>query len=473
MGKRNYIDEIIKEKLHNYSHEPSGDIWNRLDAELHPEDNIVEPKPISTLKRYGIATLLLFCISFIAFLSIQTGDEKTATLNGPIPGETKISENITSPSNKQQNPLVTGVTEYKYPVKTLVSPADHVSVATEKQIFEKSSFNADKESAIPVSQSTIATNDLSQKKTFGHADAGNINEINEVIQDIPASEEYALFIEPSQEEIDNIHTSENTVFQNKNIADLTPPAENTEIAFQADPIPQLQSKYFTADNNYQGTMKRSYAGDIENYSTRINLKGMSIGMAASYNQTSLLENGNIFKGEKPIQPALKSGTSKGISLAYNFSNSFGIQVDYIYNAVQGQNYILSEEDQIIQRSLSLYYNQIPLTFKLKVPRISQLTNRPLVTNYVAGVQYGMLSEYRIPQEKRLGDPDDLFTASEVAFVLGIDYDIYVGKKAFFSLGARTSISNDISTHQYPLDDFSKRNFVFGLRGSFNYMFRDY
>ncbi|MFI5172031.1 MAG: hypothetical protein ACHQFW_06545 [Chitinophagales bacterium] len=205
----------------------------------------------------------------------------------------------------------------------------------------------------------------------------------------------------------------------------------------------------------------------------LDMTGFYIGLSAAYNQTSILEYGSVFKGTRPIQPSLKFGAAKGILLGYNFSNKFALQVEYIYNSMQGQNYVMSEGDEIVQKSLSLNYDLIPLTAKIKVGRVSDLTNRPVVLNYIAGIEYGMLRESRLPQDKRYEEETEhLFKQDEVSLVLGLDYDIYVQDNLYFSIGAKGTFSNDISLHSAPLNDYAKRNFVFGLRASLNYTFRN-
>lgn len=205
----------------------------------------------------------------------------------------------------------------------------------------------------------------------------------------------------------------------------------------------------------------------------MHLRGMSIGLVANYNQTSLLENENIFRNDRSIQPTLKFGVSKGLSIKYNFNNRFGIETGYLYNSVEGQNYVLSDDNQIVQKSLVLYYDQIPLLFDLKIAHISCLTHHPVSLNYIAGVQYGSLRQYRLPQEKRYETDDAQYKSSEWSFVLGLDYDIYLSSNLYLTAGARGSISNDISTHSDPHDQYAQRNFVFGLHGGLNYVFRNF
>ena len=201
------------------------------------------------------------------------------------------------------------------------------------------------------------------------------------------------------------------------------------------------------------------------------MKGVYIGASGSYNQTSIIEYGNTFKGARPIQPSLKFGSSKGLMLGYNFNNKFGIEAEFIYNAIQGQNYVMSEDEQIVEKSLSLNYDLIPVVAKIKVGRISNITNMPVVLNYTAGIQYGMLREARLPQDKRYEETtEELFTDQDLSVVLGLEYDIFVQENLMLTLGTRGAISTDISTHSGPLSYYNKRNFVFGLRAGLSYAF---
>ena len=201
------------------------------------------------------------------------------------------------------------------------------------------------------------------------------------------------------------------------------------------------------------------------------MRGVYIGASGSYNQTSIIEYGNTFKGARPIQPSLKFGSSKGLMLGYNFNNKFGIEAEFIYNAIQGQNYVMSEDEQIVEKSLSLNYDLIPVVAKIKVGRISNITNLPVVLNYTAGIQYGMLREARLPQDKRYEETtEELFTDQDLSVVLGLEYDIFMQENLMLTLGTRGAISTDISTHSGPLSYYNKRNFVFGLRAGLSYAF---
>lgn len=236
-----------------------------------------------------------------------------------------------------------------------------------------------------------------------------------------------------------------------------------------DPVEVMGFNYFGFDDEAEIAEFKS-TPDFKAHYRDLDMSGFYLGVAGSYNQVSVLEYGNQFKGTRPIQPSLKFGTSRSIKVGYNFNNSFGVEAEYVYNAQQGQNYVMSEDDEIVQKTLSLTYDLIPVVAKLKVGRISQLTNQPVVMNYIAGVQYGILRDARLPQDKRYEETaEELFKSNDVSMVLGLEYDIHVQDNIIVSAGARGTFSNDISTHVEPLDDYAKRNFTFGLRAGVSYM----
>ncbi|MFN0274204.1 MAG: hypothetical protein ACKVPJ_00540 [Chitinophagales bacterium] len=448
MADKKHIDEIFKEKLRHYEYKPSGEVWEKIESTLHPGTSTTEtPTTTSQGKYIAYSLAFLFLCSFFLVYNLTGDDNFTAHQYEPSSLEL----------------------EFKTPeVETAFADPDFPVNNEEKiQIVVKPT----EISVYPVN-SEIAVQSNSSATNQGYQN---------IVTDEPVKTN-DISISLAQESVNNGIT-ESTIRQLKNIATTTKPiAINSTIPVNEDPalrslalspIVEKTSRYLDDYNNGNENVKQIYMKDIESYSPHINLKGMSLGVAASYNQTSMLENGNIFKGDKPIQPSLKFGASKGITMGYNFSNKFGVQVDYIYNSVQGQNYVLSEDNNLVQKTLALYYNQIPVTFKLKVPRISDFTQKPVVVNYIAGLQYGMLTEYHIPQEKLYSGYEDIFKKDEISILLGVDYDVYLSNRSYLTLGARSSISNDISTHQYPLDDYAKRNFVFGLRASYNYTFREY
>jgi hypothetical protein len=453
LAERQHIDEVFKEKLQNYQYQPSADLWNRIEAGIESSEPELteETTPTNTPGRSykttvaGISFLLLFFSIYFRtaedhFIAskYENAPSQTAYIAKP---HKKITDDITSTQTGRTTNLA--------------------------------SENEQKATLRLQANNLIAQTSGKQKN---NQDTGT-----ETVDGYDESNSYTT----GKEVLDMYVMSQNnsTVRILKDIATTTKPIQiNSTIPVTTDsapirthavsPVPEITSRYFNYEN-HTANIKQKYYDEVTNYSPQLNLKGFNIGVAGSYLQTSVLENGNIFKGDKPIQPALKFSTAKSITIGYNFNNRIGVQADYYYNTILGQNYVLSEDDKLVQKSLTLYYNQVPVTFKLKVPRISDFTQKPVVSNYIAGIQYGKLTEYHIPQEKLYAGQNDLFKAYDLSLLLGIDYDVFLGDRTYLTLGARTAISNNISTQQYPFDEYAKRNFTLGIRASLNYMFRDY
>ena len=143
----------------------------------------------------------------------------------------------------------------------------------------------------------------------------------------------------------------------------------------------------------------------------------------------------------------------------------------MYNSIQGQNYVTSEDDEIIQKTLSLNYDQIPVTARIKVGKISDITNKPIILNYIAGVQYGIFANIAYHRINAMNPPTICSKDNDLSLVLGLEYEIHLQDNLNVSIGARYTINNDISLHDATLDDFAKRNFVFGLRAGEFHAFR--
>ena len=334
-----------------------------------------------------------------------------------------------------------------------------------KQVFNKNSvaFEIPAQNTI----SNIISSDLVADNTIFQASTTEIHEPTIAAAQTDQKSPETIIQSVAITEFPEINNGDFIFVEEVDPAQSEPEVKNTERIYNSDiPVNAFGSNKLPEHNDFAVEDR-----DIDESKFKIDLKGMYIGAAASYNQTSLIEYGSIFRGERPIQPSLKFGTSKGLTAGYNFNNKFGLQADYIYNSVQGQNYVTSQDEIVTEKTLALYYDQVSLSAKFKQARMSDLTAQPIVINYIAGLQYGMLRQYRLPQEKRWETEEELFKNYEYAIVLGLDYDVYLQKNLFLSLGARGSLSTDISAHEAPLDDYAKRNFVFGVRGGINYVFR--
>lgn len=198
-------------------------------------------------------------------------------------------------------------------------------------------------------------------------------------------------------------------------------------------------------------------------------KDLYFGFVGAMNNTRLLTD-----KQRPLySKALTFSPAYGFKLGYDFSKDFGIQAEWILRSTLGQNYTYypahSREEK--KQELQLTYSQFPVTLKYRKYHFSSLTNQPVVVNYTAGVQYGMLKSAHLPtNNSRL--VDDIYKNGNWGFVLGVDYDIYFNKNYFLSLGARSTLStaaNSFTDVQIPTAQTSN-HLLFGVHMGLNYRF---
>lgn len=406
-NKHNHIDNLFKKGTEHYAVKPSAGIWDAIAAEL---DNA----PVKSNTRVQIARYAAILVVFIGVLVFNTPENRQTRFvrENPVTASEIAANNTPAFTTTELNTLQTTA----FAQNAIVTPNG-----------AQREHNVEAASLLPVLASVIKPKHVSEEYIF--------------LPQLP---------EDPEEVLANMYLYER-IFNTDDPVEL--------LGF--DPF-----SYEDEDAEEDVIANPAFAARYRD----LDMRGFYVGATGSYNQVSLLEYGNQFKGTRPIQPSLKFGLARGVKMGYNFSNSFGIEAEYVYNAEQGQNYVMSEDGEIVQKTLSLSYDLIPVVAKVKVGRVSKITNQPIVLNYTAGVQYGILRDARMPQDKRYEESaEELFKPNDFSLVLGLEYDIHVQENLIVSAGARGTFSNDISTHIEPLDDYAKRNFVFGLRAGISYM----
>ncbi len=412
MENNNHIDQLFKGVLKNFESRPLNDVWSRIEDRLNNEQT-----PVSRTRYFQYAAVVFAFLS-LCLISVPLTRKANHPNNGialELPTVTTI-QNILNKSEQA---------EVIYPATALEMESDVQHTAPQPKLNSERTIlvaSTIEDQIHPLTLTPFARN------------------VEEFIY-VPDATAQFNHQSHSKDPVERIY--------------------NLDVPMNALTAGEIEERggYEVLDR------------EIDDSKLKIELRGMYVGVNGSYNQTTLLEYGSIFRGERPIQPSLKFGISKGITIGYNFNNHFGLQGDYIYNSVQGQNYITSDEDVVTEKSLTLNYNQYSLSAKFKQARVSDLTEHPIVANYIVGTQYGVLRDYRLPQEKRWESTESLFKEYDWSLVLGLEYDVYVQENLFVSFGTRATIGTDISRHNEPLDDYAKRNFVFGVKGGLNYVFR--
>jgi|GEM_PF-3543800 len=224
-----------------------------------------------------------------------------------------------------------------------------------------------------------------------------------------------------------------------------------------------------SDNRFTKLFKNS-----ELQTQLMGIRGFSVGPKYSVNNTWILnKSGKIDKDSELKEITYKPtfGQAYGVRLGYDFNHSYGIGVDWIINSAQGQKYLDVNKDMTtVERRAELNYMHVPVTFKYKWSKMSALTSEPVVLNYHLGVQYGYLKSAQINVNSDVIEASDILKKHELGIVFGLDYDFYLNKSLFLTMGARGSYGSDIKAFPLLVTDETQKsnNLLLGLSAGLNY-----
>ena len=201
--------------------------------------------------------------------------------------------------------------------------------------------------------------------------------------------------------------------------------------------------------------------------------GAHLGPVMRFNNTWIFNqntHGEFGKSELAYRPDF--GYEYGLHVGLDFNESLGIQMEWISNSVQGQQY----EDNLYSghttREVDLVYTKFPLMLKYKKARLSPRTQNLIVRNYVLGMQYAQLQSANITTNEVSEESLQRFDRNEVSAILGLEYDIFLGKHLFFSIGGRASVGgSDINSLRNRIWNEGYRkshNILLGLHSGLNY-----
>ncbi len=206
------------------------------------------------------------------------------------------------------------------------------------------------------------------------------------------------------------------------------------------------------------------------------MKGFHVGIEGGVNNSWLLHKDNTLHPliGNMIHRKFDVGASWGISAGYDFSQRFGIEAEWIIKSLQGQTYWENRYNKIlINGQVNLQYMHVPVMFKYKWSKIGRHSQYPRALNLVAGVQYSRLRDAEVVQNGLdIDGVKELFNRDEMGLLLGVEYDMFVHRNYFLSLGARASISTDARAFPYFNSKKTETyNVLFGMNASFNFMMR--
>lgn len=192
-----------------------------------------------------------------------------------------------------------------------------------------------------------------------------------------------------------------------------------------------------------------------------------------------LTSTRVFLGEDALRPLIgkdiiydfTGGYQYGISVGYNFSHKFAIEAEWIIASKQGQNFVDNLYSKLyIDGVIDLKYTQVPLMLKYKISRLSKLTKRPMALNLVGGVAYSRLQSASITlNEDKIKDATELFSQDQMGLLLAIEYDMYLNRYMFLTMGVRGSFFGDVKYFKTIGQDVPRTyDMVLGVNASLNF-----
>ena len=160
-------------------------------------------------------------------------------------------------------------------------------------------------------------------------------------------------------------------------------------------------------------------------------------------------------------------------LGYDFNNKFGVQLE-LHNVSQNIPAYETNGNYALQNNMiAVNYGHIPLLFKLKWHPLRGVERKPVVMNYVLGIQYGWL------KSKNIATPDFTTVSSEELklkqlnfsewdIVAGINYDIYFNAHFFFSAGARAAFGGNLNATSMDNISTKNSNLTLGIEAALHY-----
>lgn len=168
---------------------------------------------------------------------------------------------------------------------------------------------------------------------------------------------------------------------------------------------------------------------------------------------------------------LKFGFSYGFSAGFDFTPKSGIQIDWIVQSNEGQSFEVFNETGSFRRNVHLNFLRVPVLYKYRMSRLTPINAAPMVINYIFGIQYGRLNWVNIDPDLDFIKAKD-FNEHEWGVVLGLEYDFYVGKNYFVTLGGRGSINTNLNSFPLLIDSENDRpvNCFIGITSRINFAF---
>ncbi|MEY2828751.1 MAG: hypothetical protein RIQ33_609 [Bacteroidota bacterium] len=416
--ENNKIDNLFKDALAEYQVQPNAALWASIEKELPTQKKYFF---VGWLK-YGIAAAIGGLIAVSSFLLVENRNDLQNSI-AKIKHRSLIqSENKNTSTNTTHSP-----SENK---------SDTIKIATSKPIVTIDAFTHSNNN-----------NDLMDNGASNLNQVINLNEPNTIITPHISNEilsasnkrelmEFANLFKPTL--ISNIENEFNKRIERRNIGN------NVFI----DELLKRQL-YF--------------------------VKGFHIGLKGEFNNTWILvtQPSSITKATSTqINYKIDAGLAYGFLAGYDFNNKFGLQVEYHLVSQIAQRYEVTSQYTIKDKTtrLKLNYNHIPLLFKFKWHPLKGVEQKPVVMDYMIGVQYGWLksTDLSTPNIIEADYIKKQINLTEWNLVAGINYDFYLNKNLFLSMGGRATYGSNLKNLFNNNLNEKSRNVTLGIELGMHY-----
>jgi opacity protein-like surface antigen len=160
------------------------------------------------------------------------------------------------------------------------------------------------------------------------------------------------------------------------------------------------------------------------------------------------------------------GSAYGLNVGYDFNSKLGIQADIIFSSIEGADYTYSGKNNFramsdVPGKLRLNYTRIPVMVKVRMSKLVQPLQTASVLSYMIGLEYGRLNWVNL-DESMPYIPTENFNKQEWGLMMGMEYDIYLGKNYALTIGARGRMSTKLSDFPMILSNDFQTPHTFGI-----------
>jgi len=436
----NRLDNLFRDKLEDFEAPPSEGLWDAVQNET-AQQNAGNPSNKRDWLYAAAAILLLLITSLNLSLLLQDQDHLSQLYdsfdqkNFGLFGQKGTQENtiLSHKLKKFNNPDITdqkGSSE-RLPANNTNSKADTSGSTARIKVQKENTAKSESQAVEKKAEISSATNKESRKDGMEQNSSITIENQNREqlpVQHIPKA---------SLERLENEHAI------------------------------SLDDKL--NENMSNDDVKKALRSEL------LGVKGFHIGVGGTFHNSWVLMNPQSeelnFLG-RHLQYDFDYGYSYGLTAGYDFSSEFGVATGFTFNSVQGQKLTHKINGQRVTSEIDMNYMHVPVLFKYKWSKMSPITRKPLVLNSVFGLQFSRMKSATIRTNGEKLRGESKFASTDLGVVLGLEYDIFLGKNYYMTIGARGQVSSDIRA--FPAIFSNKRNktekVLLGVKLSINRLF---